>query len=66
MLCRISLLVAMENHFVMDLVEPLKESLTTESLSRTKTSPIVIALQAYQFCKNTMPTLEFFLYLRMI
>ena len=39
---------------MMDLEEPLKES-----LSRTKTSAIVTALQAYQFCKNAMSTAEF-------
>ena len=38
----------------------IKRELTIESLSRTKTSPIVTALQAYEFCKNTMPTVEFF------
>ena len=44
----------------------IKRKLTTESLSRTKTSAIVTALQAYEFCKNTMPTENSFLYLRMI
>ena len=38
----------------------IKRKLTTESLSRTKTSPIVTALQAYECCKNTMPIVEFF------
>ena len=44
---------------MMDIVELLKK-LTTKSLSRTRTSPIVTALQAYKICKNTTPTLEFF------
>ena len=38
----------------------IKRKLTTESLSRTKTSPIVTALQAYELCKYTMPTIVFF------
>ena len=38
----------------------IKRKPTTGSLSKTKTSPIVSALQAYEFCKNTMPTVEFF------
>ena len=40
--------------------ETIKRKLTTESLSRTKTSAIVTALQAYEFCKSTMPTVKFF------
>ena len=38
----------------------IERKLITESLSRTKISFIVIALQAYEFCKNTLPTVEFF------
>ena len=38
----------------------IKIKLTIESLSRTKTNPIFTALQAYEFCKNTMNTVELF------
>ena len=38
----------------------IKRKLTIESLSRTKTNPIFTALQAYEFCKNTMNTVELF------
>ena len=32
----------------------IKRKVTTESLSRTKTSAIITAQRAYEFCKNTM------------
>ena len=38
----------------------IKRKLTIESLSRTKTNPIFTALQAYEFFKNTMNTVELF------
>ena len=38
----------------------IKRKLTIESLSRTKTNPIFTALQAYEFCKDTMTTVELF------
>ena len=38
----------------------ITRKLTTESLSRTKTSAIITALQAYEFCKNTHAHVKFF------
>ena len=38
----------------------VRRKLTTESLSKTKTSPIITAIQAHEFCKNTMPAVGFF------
>ena len=59
MLCEISLQLATENHLVMVLGGTIKK-LTIESLSKTKTAPIITALQAYQYCKTNMFTVKLF------
>ena len=38
----------------------IKRKLIIESLSRRKTTPIFTALQAHEFCKNTMNTVKLF------
>ena len=38
----------------------IKRKLTIESLSRTKTAPILTTLQAYKYCKTNMPRVKLF------
>ena len=39
----------------------IKRKLATESLCRTTENPIITAKQAFEYCKTSMPSIEFFL-----